>query len=132
MGAQFGFRDLKAYQLAFKLAMEIFQISKRVPKEETYSLTDQIRRSSRGVCANLAEAYRKRQYPRMFSSKVSDADGEGTETQVWLDFARECGYLTEDEHKRLSAGYEELGRMLGGMIERPEAFQAQTLKRRKP
>ena len=132
MGTQFGFRDLKAYQLAFKLAMEIFQISKRFPKEETYSLTDQIRRSSRGVCANLAEAYRKRQYPRMFSSKVSDADGEGTETQVWLDFARECDYLTEDEHKRLSAGYEELGRMLGGMIERPEAFHAQTLKRRKP
>ncbi len=70
MGAQFGFWDLKAYQLAFKLAMEIFQISKRFPKKETYSLTDQIRRSSRGVCANLAEAYRKRQYPRMFNSKV--------------------------------------------------------------
>jgi len=123
-----GFRDLKAYQLAFKLAMEIFRVSKAFPKDEMFSLTDQVRRSSRGVCANLAEAYRKRQYPKMFSSKVADADSEATETQVWLDFARECDYLTEEVYRGLLAGYEELGRMLGSMIERPEAFHARTLK----
>ncbi len=132
MVAQVGFRDLKAYRLGFKLAMEVFQISKGFPKEEIYSLTDQIRRSSRGVCTGLAEGYRKRQYPKMFSSKVADADGEATETQVWLDFARECGYITEEAHRGFLEGYEELGRMLGGMIDRPEAFQAQTLKRRNP
>ena len=117
-----GFRDLRAYQLAFKLAMEIFQESKSFPKEEKYSLTDQIRRASRSVSANIGEGYRKKRYPRMFVSKMADADGEATETQVWLDFATACGYLSQERQEKLIAGYEELGRMLGGMIAHPERF----------
>src|SRR5438270_3280646 len=87
-----GFRDLKVYQLAYQLAMEIFHESKSFPPEEKYSLTDQIRRSSRSVASNIAEGYRKKRYAKMFVSKMADADGEATETQVWLDFARDCGY----------------------------------------
>jgi len=117
-----GFRDLKAYQLAYELAMEIFRESKHFPVEEKYSLTDQIRRASRSVAANVAEGYRKKRYPRMFVSKMSDADGEATETQVWLDFARDCGYLSPDTQVYLTSRYEELGRMLGGMILKPERF----------
>lgn len=117
-----GFRDLKVYQLAFKLAMEIFQVSKVFPREERYSLTDQIRRSSRSVASNIGEGYRKKRYPRMFVSKMADADGEATETQIWLEFAAECEYLPREQQQRLLAGYEELGRMLGGMIAHPENF----------
>ena len=122
MPAMQGFRDLRVYQLAFKLAMEIFQESKSFPKEEKYSLTDQIRRASRSVASNIAEGYRKKLYPKMFVSKMADADGEATETQVWLDFAEECGYLSKDRQLELRAGYEELGRMLGSMIAHPENF----------
>ncbi len=117
-----GLRDLKVYQLAFKLAMEIFQESKAFPKEEKYSLIDQIRRASRSVAANIGEGYRKKRYPRMFVSKMADADGEATETQVWLDFAEGCGYLSKKRQAELLAGYEEIGRMLGGMIAHPERF----------
>lgn len=117
-----GFRDLKVYQLAFRLAMEIFRESKSFPQEEKYSLTDQIRRASRSVAANIGEGYRKKRYPKMFVSKMSDADGEATETQVWLDFAQACNYLTEDRQLELRAGYEELGRMLGSMTAHPEKF----------
>ena len=118
-----GFRDLKVYQLSHRLAMEIFKESKLFPFEERFSLTDQIRRASRSVAANIAEGYRKKQYPKMFISKMADADGEATETQVWLDFAVACGYLRADRQKELSRGYEEIGRMLGGMIKHPENFQ---------
>lgn len=118
-----GYRDLKVYQLAFRLAMEIFEESKRFPGEERYSLTDQIRRSSRSVAANIAEGYRKRRYPNMFISKLADADGEGTETQVWVDFAASCGYLVKERSKRLMSGYEEVDRMLGGMLLHPERFK---------
>src|SRR5712692_8804446 len=107
-----GYRGLKVYQLAYKLAMEVFEVSKVFPKEERYSLTDQIRRSSRSVAANLAEGYRKRQYPNMFVSKLADSHAEATETQVWLDFARDCGYLTLETHGKMSASYEEVERML--------------------
>ncbi len=117
-----GFRDLKVYQLAFRLAMEIFHESKRFPKEERYSLTDQVRRSSRSVATNIGEGYRKKLYPKMFVSKMSDADGEATETQVWLDFAESCGYLSAQRRTELREGYEEVGRMLGGMIAHPEKF----------
>ncbi len=117
-----GFRDLKVYQLAFKLAMEIFKETKHFPKEETYSLIDQIRRSSRSVPANIGEGYRRRLYPKMFISKMADADGEATETQVWLDLATACDYLSEKRRLELVAGYEEVGRMLGGMIAHPEKF----------
>ena len=117
-----GHRDLKVYQLAYKLAMEIFHETKTFPKDERYSLTDQIRRSSRSVAANIAEGFRKRQYPKMFLSKLADADGEATETQVWLDFARDCEYLAPKRQAELQKGYEEVGRMLGKMMSMPEKF----------
>jgi len=102
--------------------MEIFHASKDFPPEEKYSITDQIRRSSRSVASNIAEGYRKKRYPKMFVSKIGDADGEATETQVWLDFARDCGYLSPQRQAKLTAGYEEVGRMLGGMIGNSERF----------
>jgi four helix bundle protein len=117
-----GYKDLKVYQLAYKLAMEIFNESKSFPKEERYSLTDQIRRSSRSVATNIAEGFRKRRYPNMFISKMADSDSEGAETQVWLDFARDCGYLSRDRHDELIERYEEVGRMLGSMMANPEKF----------
>ena len=117
-----GHRDLKVYQLAYKLAMDIFNASKSFPKEEKYSLTDQIRRSSRSVTANIAEGFRKRQYPKMFVSKLTDADGEATETQVWLDFARDSKYLLPELHAELIKGYEDVGKMLGSMMSMPEKF----------
>src|SRR2546428_12696357 len=117
-----GHRDLKVYQLAYKLAMEVFSETKTFPPDERFSLTSQIRRSSRSVAANIAEGYRKRQYPNMFVSKLADSDAEATETQVWLDFARDCGYLSSARHKDLAAGYDEIGRMLSSMIAHPERF----------
>ena len=117
-----GYKDLKVFQLAYKLAMEIFEISKTFPREETYSLTDQIRKSSRSVCVNIGEGYRKRKYPKHFSSKMTDADGECTETQIWVDFSRDCGYITKEIHGRLYIEYEEVGRMLGSMANNPEKF----------
>ena len=117
-----GYRDLKVYQLAFSLAMEIFNISKTFPREERFSLTSQIRGSSRSVAANIAEGFRKRQYPSMFASKLADSDAEATETQVWLDFAHGCGYLSAEEQKRLVSGYEELGKMIGSMMRNPDRF----------
>jgi four helix bundle protein len=103
--------------------MQIFKESKTFPKEERYSLTDQIRRSSRSVAGNIAEGFRKRRYANMFVSKLADSDGEGSETQVWLDFARDCGYLANEPYKELTAGYEQVGRMLGTMIANPEKFK---------
>ena len=117
-----GHRDLKVYQLAYRLAMRVFQESKTFPSEERFSLTSQIRRSSRSVAANIAEGFRKRQYPNMFVSKLADSDAEATETQVWLDFARDCGYLSTEKHKELLSQYEEIGRMLHAMIDHPERF----------
>lgn len=117
-----GYKNLKVFQLAYKLAMEIFEISKKFPKEEIYSLTDQIRRSSRSLCSNIAEGYRKRIYPNHFRSKMSDADGECSETMVWLDFSKDCNYITDDEHQNLHSQYQEVGRMLGSMIKNPKKF----------
>jgi len=117
-----GYRDLKVYQLAYKLAMEIFHLSKAFPRVEIYSLTDQIRRSSRSVAANLAEGFRKRRYPNAFVNKLTDCDSEAAETQVWIDFALDCGYLSKDNHDRLASQYEEVGRMLGSTIAKSEQF----------
>jgi len=103
--------------------MQIFFESKTVPVDERYSLTDQIRRSSRSVAPNIADGFRRRRYPRLFVSKLSDSDGEASETQVWLDFARDCGYLSVNRYNELTAGYEEIGRMLGTMIAHPERFK---------
>ncbi len=118
-----GHKDLKVFQMAYRLAMEIFQLSKTFLVEERYSLTDQVRRSSRSVAVNIAEAYRKRQYPKSFASKLSDSDGEATETQVWLEFARDCGYLPKEICTKLTDEYKEVGRMPGSMILHPEKFQ---------
>ena len=118
-----GHRDLKVFQLSYRLAMQVFHESMAFPKEERYSLTDQIRRSSRSVPSNIAEGFRKRRYPNMFISKFADADGESSETQVWLDFARDCGYLGAETYAELTAGYEEVGKMLGSMIAHPEKFR---------
>jgi len=124
-----GHRDLKVYQLAYKLAMDIFKASKSFPREEKYSLTDQIRRSSRSIATNIAEGFRKRQYPKMFVSKLADADGEATETQVWLDFARDCEYMEPKLHSELVQGYEDVGKMLGTMMSMPEKFMPRNLRR---
>jgi len=118
-----GHKDLKVYQLAYKLAMEIFNQSKTFPIEERYSLTDQIRRSSRSVATNIAEAFRKRRYRNMFVNKLSDSDAEATETQVWLDFSLDCGYLSRESYEKLVKGYEEIGKMLGSMMSTPEKFK---------
>ena len=115
-------QDLEAYKAAYNLAMEIFRASKAWPVEERYSLTDQIRRSSRSVCANLAEAWGKRRYIAHFTSKLTDADGENLETQTWLNFALKCGYLGEASFEVLMGSSEEVGRLLGGMLGKPESF----------
>ena len=115
-----GVKELHVYQLAYKTAMEVFRQSRSFPPDERYSLTSQIRRSSRSVAANIAEGYRKRQYPAMFSSKMADA--EATETGIWLDFARDCGYLKPDDHRQLMAACEEIGRMLHTMVNDPDKF----------
>lgn len=117
-----GHGDLKVYQLSYKLAMEIFNLSRAFPREEIYSLTNQIRRSSKSVAANLAEGFRKRRYPNMLVNKLTDCDGEASETQVWIDFALDCGYMSKENHDRLTAGYEEVGRMLSSMMAHPEKF----------
>lgn len=120
------FRELKVYQLSFEAAREIRLISSRFPKEETYSLTDQIRRSSRSVCVNIGEGYRKRIYPKHFTSKMTDADGEATETSIWLDFALDCNYIDSVTFKNLQEKYNEIGRMLNSMAMHPEKFVPKT------
>lgn len=116
-------KETKVYNLSFELSMKIFAITKNFPKEETYSLTDQIRRSSRSVCSCLAEAHRKRLYPAHFISKVSDADMENAETQTWLEFALACKYITQQEHDELIKISEEVGRLLNHMISNPEKYK---------
>jgi len=116
------FQDLLAYQKAFALAMRIFEISKSFPSEEKYSLTDQIRRSSRSVAANIAEAYRKRVYPRHFHSKLTDSDAENSETQVWLEFALRCNYISQQVYIELIKESDEVGKLLNYMILNPGKF----------
>ncbi|MDG2431049.1 four helix bundle protein [Flavobacterium sp.] len=116
------FQDLLAYKKSFALAMKIFEISKAFPKEETYSLTDQIRRSSRSVPVTMAEAYRKRIYPKHFYSKLTDSDGENSETQVWLEFALSCKYISEVVYEELISESIEVGKLVNYMILNPEKF----------
>ena len=117
-----GYKDLKVFQLSYKLALEIFEATKSFPSEEKFSLTDQIRRSSRSVAANIAESWKKRIYPKMFVSKIIDAAGEAGETEVWLDIAKDTAYLPREKHQELISGYDEVNRMLYGMVEKPEKF----------
>jgi four helix bundle protein len=116
------FRDLKVYQKAFKLAMDIFILTKSFPDEEKYGLTSQIRRSSRSVCSSIGEAYRKRKYSAHFISKTTDADMENSETQVWLDFALSCKYINKETYVKFKERSEEVGKMLNHMIENSEKY----------
>ena len=117
------FKDLIVYKKSFALAMEIFEITKTFPKEEIYSLSSQIRRSSRSVCSNIAEGYRKRQYSAHFISKISDSDMENSETQVWIDFSFNCGYINKESLVDLTAKSEEIGKLLNNIIRNPEKYQ---------
>ncbi|WP_273565565.1 four helix bundle protein [Maribacter halichondriae] len=110
------FQDLLAYKKSFELAMEIFEVSKKFPREEKYSLTDQIRRSSRSVSANIAESYAKRRYPKHFVSKLTDSDGENLETQTWLEFSRECKYIESDEFEKLFEQTVQIAKLIHYMI----------------
>ena len=116
------FTQLRVYQVAIESAMRIYELSRSWPPEEKYSLTDQIRRSSRSVCDNVAEAWRKRRYPSHFVSKLSDADTEAAETQVWLAFAQRCGVLAEAPHQELHGHYDHICRMLTKMMAKPNAW----------
>ncbi len=116
-------KNTKVYQLSFELAMKIFEASKTFPKEEKYSLTDQVRRSSRSVCANLSESFRKRLYPAHFISKVSDSDMENAETQTWLQFALACNYISKKEHDHFLLLSEEVGKLLNHMMANPEKYK---------
>ena len=117
-----GFRDLMAYKKGFSLLMEIYELTKHFPKDEQYSLVDQIRRSSRSVCSSVAEAYKKRRYPNHFISKLTDADMENGETQVWLDIALACNYISEEKFYYLDAQCEEISKLLNFMIKNPAKF----------
>jgi len=116
------YRELRIYQRAFEAAMQIFELSKSWPREERYSLTDQIRRASRSVCGNIAEAWRKRRYPAHFVSKLSDSDAEAAETQAWLDFALQCGYISKEVHGKLYDDYEAICAGLVNMMSNPEEW----------
>jgi len=113
-------RDLNVFKLSFEAGMEVFEITKSFPREETYSLTDQIRRSSRSVSGNIAEAFRKRKYPKSFVSKLSDSEGEAAETQVWLDYAFRCNYIAEIQHTTLNEKYDHIIGMLVKMSLNPD------------
>lgn len=114
--------DLDVYQRAFDAAMQVFEFSKRFPKEERYSLTDQIRRSSRSVCGNLAEGWRKRRYPQAFLSKLTDSEAEAAETQAWIEFAVKCGYVKRDAAAKLYKEYDRVIAMLVKMATNVDAW----------
>ena len=116
------FRELRVYQASMAAALQVFEITKAFPSEEKFSLTDQIRRSSRSVCANIAEGWRKRRYEAAFVAKLNDAEAEAAETQVWLEIARHCGYLTELTFNELDAAYESIQSMLIKMISDPSKW----------
>ena len=115
-------RDLDVYNMAFEAAMEIFHLTRNFPKEEKYSLIDQIRRSSRSVCSNLAEAFRKRKYPKSFVSKLSDSEAEAAETQVWLDFSFKCSYIDKETYDKLYNKYNNIIGKLVNMALQPEKW----------
>ena len=122
MGQINGFRDLIVYQKAYRLAMEIFEITKTFPKEERYSLSDQILRSSRSVTSNIAESWAKRIYPKHFVSKLTDALGEEFETENWLDYSKDCKYIDIETYNKLLDGYDEIRKMLIAIINNPNKF----------
>ena len=115
-------KETRVYRLAFEQAMDIFETSKAFPKEEIFSLTDQVRRSSRSVCTNLAEAYRKKRYPAHFISKITDSDSESSETSARFDFALACKYITKQKHEMMNLRNEDIGRLLNHMINNPDKY----------
>jgi four helix bundle protein len=123
-------RELDVYQRAFETSMEVFHLSKRFPKDATYSLTDQVRRSSRSVCANLAEAWRRRRYEAAFVSKLSDAETEAAETQVWIEFAVACEYLDRDAAAKLYRAHNRILATVVSMINSPEDWLLPQTRRR--
>ena len=125
-------KELEVYQLPYRLAMRIFEISKRFPAEERWALTGQIRRSSRSVCLNLREAWAKRRYEAHFVSKLTDCDGESNETDTSLEFARDCGYIEAKEYDELAVQNRSIGRMLGSMIKDPSGFLISDGRGRQP
>ena len=128
MGSIRDFRELDVYRMAMDAAVHIFELSKGFPAEERYSLTDQVRRCSRSVCANIAEAWRKRRYPNSFVSKLSDAEAEAAETEVWLELAVRCGYLDRDKAAALDRKYESILAMLVAMISHPEQWTIRAVR----
>ena len=123
------FKELRVWQNAMDLAMQIFELSKRFPPEERYSLTDQIRRASRSVAANIAEAWRKRRYPAAFVSKLSDSETEAAETQTWLEIAHRCGYLSAETASQLDLKYEEVLGQIVNMLSHPDKWCIDSSKR---
>lgn len=117
-----GYRDLTVFQVAYELALKIYHVTKSFPIEEKYSLVDQIRRSSRSVPTNLAEAWKKRRYKKAFINKLVDCSGEAGETEVWLDLSKDLGYLDKSTHEALTENYDEVGRMLAGMMDKADKF----------
>jgi four helix bundle protein len=115
-------KELTVYLKAYELAMKVFELTKNFPAEERFALTGQIRRSSRSVCLNLREAWAKRRYEAHFVNKLTDCDGENSETDSSLDFARDCRYITDEQHNELTTLSREIGKMLGSMIKSPRAF----------
>jgi four helix bundle protein len=117
------YRDLKVYQLSYALAMDVFELTRKFPREELYSLTDQIRRSSRSVAANIVEGWAKRSYENIFKRQLTDSYGSCHEVRLWLDFALDCRYITQDEHDRLASRYEELAKMIYRLCDNWTTFQ---------
>src|SRR4051812_10129253 len=115
-------KDLIVYKRAYELSMQIFELTKRFPSEERYALTSQIRRSSRSICLNLREMWAKRRYPAAFVAKLTDCDGENSETDSSIDFAFDCGYIEREDHDKLTGMTVEIGKMLGNMIQHPDKF----------
>ena len=124
------FRELRVYQLAFETAFQVYQVTKTFPADERYSMTDQVRRSSRSVCTNIAEAWRKRRYPNNFVSKLSDADTEAGETVVWLDIALRLGFVSTATHNTLADHYDHICRQLNIMMDDPEKWIPKNSRRR--
>jgi len=116
------YRDLNVYQQSYRLAMDIFAVTKKFPREEAYSLTDQIRRSSRSIPANIGEGWAKRKYENVFLRHLTDANGSCEETKIWLDFARDCGYINEEDHKSFFGQYQEVGAMLNSLQKNWQTF----------
>lgn len=126
------YKELRVYQAALDAAMPIFEVTKRFPSEERFSIVDQMRRASRSVCANIGEAWRKRRYPAHFASKLSDSEGEAEETRVWLDIALRCRYISDSEAAELDMTYDGIIAQLVRMIERPEQWSIRKRNQAKP